>query len=639
MTQREGSDFLGLTWRDMDRWTGSRIARRGERYMRQGKVLDLALHGDGVLLAAVRGTETYETAVLMQPTGLPVSMCSCPFGPDCKHAVAAVLEYLARSSDGRKVPEAEDDDPRLRLLEALQSECDDFPEEPAPSPGSAESGIGGLLEGASRDELQSLLVEVADRVPRAGEYIADRLSLREGDADRVTGRIRKLIRELPYPVWENDLYDPGESTYTMDEVSRGMKALLDTGKCPEVLSLGRELMAVTPALIEQGYAGDSIDMALEECMDCISGALQEASLPVAGKLEYAVDVRLADGYGLWSGIAGCLEEEHPREAWSTLADRLLDRLGSPPSDDSSDGGGHSREYRRGLLIAETEEALWKAGRSGESIRLCQREAERTDDYVRLARRLIESAEYRKARHWIERGLRTAGSTRPGMFDQYLALLREMHEREESWPEEAALRSYDFVRNPDGSSYLKARSAAGRAECWQEARPALLEFLREGTLPWENDSWPLPGPGLPLDRPPRDRFPRLVPLIEVAVLEEDPERILHWYDLLVDSRGFRRREWDLHDRVAGALRGCRPDRTAGIWQTMAEDLINRVKVSAYPRAVEYLRKAKMLLEELGRGDEWRRYLEGLRREHRRKRRFLQELKRIDDRPIVDEGHLF
>ncbi len=641
MTQEKKTAFLDLTWGDIDRWTGARIARRGERYMHQGRVVDLALFEDNVLLATVRGTGTYQTAVIMQPAGTPASMCSCPFGLDCKHGVAAVLEYLARHGEGRRIPEAKPDDDRLRLLEALEEEYDDFLDEPpesAPSPTPAECGLRGRLEEASRDELLSLLLEVADRLPRAGEYLADRLSLREGEADRVTDRIRKLIRELPCPVWGDDLYDPDESTWTIDEVSRGMKALLDDGRCEEVLSLGSELMEVTPALIEQGYAGDEIDMALEECIDCFSRALREASLPAARKLEHAVDVRLGDEYCLWSSVADYLEEEHPGEAWSAMADRLLERLESRPAEAGSDRGGHSREYRRQRLVQEAEEALWKAGRTEESIRLCRREAERTDDYVRLARRLIESGRYGKARRWIDRGIRAAEGGHSVMFGQYLVLLREMHERKESWPEVAALCVYNFVRGSGDSSYLKARSAAERAGCWREVRPALLEFLREGTLPWKTASWPLPEPGLPLDPPDPDRFPLLDVLTEAAILEEDTEQVLHWYDLLVDRRGFCRGEWGLHDRTAEALRGHRPDRTVRIWQAMAEELINRVKVSVYPTAVEYLRKVKELLEELQRGDEWREYVEGLRREHRRKRRFLEELKRIDDRPTVDEGRL-
>jgi uncharacterized Zn finger protein len=73
---------------------------------RQGRVSDLAVTDDGSLIAWVDGTERYATRVVMDEDGLPDSICTCPYGLDCKHGVAVVIEYLKRIENNRRVPKA-----------------------------------------------------------------------------------------------------------------------------------------------------------------------------------------------------------------------------------------------------------------------------------------------------------------------------------------------------------------------------------------------------------------------------------------------------------------------------------------------------------------------------------------------------
>lgn len=49
----------------------------------------------------------------MDEHGILESHCTCPYGPDCKHGVATVLEYLARIGQDRPVPKADPQDKRL----------------------------------------------------------------------------------------------------------------------------------------------------------------------------------------------------------------------------------------------------------------------------------------------------------------------------------------------------------------------------------------------------------------------------------------------------------------------------------------------------------------------------------------------
>ncbi len=89
----------------------------GKNYQRQGHVCDLAVTKDGNLIAWVDGTERYVTKVVMDDNGLPDSACTCPYGFDCKHGVAVVIEYLKRFEEGKATPSAKSDDARLKLVE------------------------------------------------------------------------------------------------------------------------------------------------------------------------------------------------------------------------------------------------------------------------------------------------------------------------------------------------------------------------------------------------------------------------------------------------------------------------------------------------------------------------------------------
>ena len=117
--------FAELSWNDIDEWVGGKIASRGKRYQREGRVRELAVTQKGGLIAWVDGSEQYATKVMMEDSGLPESICTCPYEFDCKHAVAVVIDYLKRIEDSQSLPEIGSDDARLKLLE--DEDWDDDP--------------------------------------------------------------------------------------------------------------------------------------------------------------------------------------------------------------------------------------------------------------------------------------------------------------------------------------------------------------------------------------------------------------------------------------------------------------------------------------------------------------------------------
>ena len=71
----------------------------------------------------------------------------------------------------------------------------------------------------------------------------------------------------------------------------------------------------------------------------------------------------------------------------------------------------------------------------------------------------------------------------------------------------------------------------------------------------------------------------------------------------------------------------------IWKDYAERLIAEVKPSAYQDAAIYLHKAQKVMVREKKWAEWNQYIEGLRKEHGRKRRLMEILDGLGDRPVV------
>ena len=182
------------------------------------------------------------------------------------------------------------------------------------------------------------------------------------------------------------------------------------------------------------------------------------------------------------------------------------------------------------------------------------------------------------------------------------------------------------------TFQECQKAAAKVKAWPKVREALLRYLETGEPPWQQKGWPLPDSGLELPKPEsKNRFPMVNDLIDIALLEKNPERVLYWYDRLPKQR-YGGYGVDDH-KVATAVQNHAPDRAVAIWKRKAERLIAQVKPKAYQEAGKYLRKAAKTMAREGKRDEWDRYLESLREQHARKIRLMEVLDGLEDKPII------
>ncbi|MGE5294354.1 MAG: hypothetical protein ACM3VT_05960, partial [Solirubrobacterales bacterium] len=274
-------------------------------------------------------------------------------------------------------------------------------------------------------------------------------------------------------------------------------------------------------------------------------------------------------------------------------------------------------------------------REDEILPLCEAEARRTHNYGRLVDRLLKSRRHEDAERWIHEGIRATEKELPGIAHSLRQRFKAIRAAQKNRPVVAALEVEEFVTSPSYKGLVDCEKACAKLDIWSRVRGHLLTYLETGESPWKQRDWPLPPTGLDAPEPPqRLSFPLFDVLIEIAVREKDPERVLQWYDQRQKKQGPRWSSFE-EDHIASAVEHYAPDRAVAIWQRMAERLIAQVSPGAYEEATKHLRKAGAVMAREGKQAQWTRYLQDLRQTHARKRRLMEALDRMPDKPILSQ----
>ena len=331
--------FSKLTWEDLEEWAGAVIVGRGRPYQRNGAVENLAHTEDGTLVAWVRGTRRYATSVRLTKRNGLESSCTCPYWATCKHAVAVVLEYLECLKTDSAIGEIDEGDPRLLKLEAIEDEYDEFEEfeefaeeeeeenvrsKRSKPKKSRASSLRPYLQEQTKAELVALVIELADAHDAVRQLLADRRTLASGQTQKILQTIRREISALEEPVW--DEYDYRDSEASVDRLKAALKGLVQAGQADAALRLGPELLSANSQVLQYDHEGESGD-ALVACLNVLFQALEKSSLSPADQIEWALDMALADEYGLCdAGLDQLWKKRYAKSDWSAVSDRLAQRI-------------------------------------------------------------------------------------------------------------------------------------------------------------------------------------------------------------------------------------------------------------------------------------------------------------------------
>jgi len=638
--------FEKLSWHDLEQWAGSRVLSRGQGYHRDHRVRELAQTQTGGIIAWVQGGQRYATEVDFEDGEL-ISVCTCPYGNNCKHAVAVVLEYLDHVKKKIEVLKTTEKDQRLALLEGMdeedwEHEYEEEEDEEIDSDRlvSRKGGklvpvdLKGFLEGETKEQLITLVKDLSERYPSVRKDLQDRENLSKGSVKRIVGAVRKEIQELSSEPgyrnhWNHEGYTPDYS-----RVKGRLKSLLANGYADEVVALGKELLEAGIRQVEMSDDEGETGIEISSCLDIVFQALPQSSLAPVDQMLWVIDAELEDEYELCYGAESFWKKKRKVSDWNIVADRLLERLNKFQPVKGEDS--FSRSYHRDNLTNWIIRALENSGRHEEIIPICEREAVVTGSYTRLVDILRKAKRLEEAEEWIHKGIKATQKQWPGITQQLKDTLRGMREREGNWLKVAAFRNEDFLQSPSLHTFQDMKKAAEKAKAWPEVRAAALLYLEIDKLPQSDPTWPLPETGVKEDRDIRkSEFPMIDVLIDIAIEEKRPDEVLRWYDQRRSKKQLFL-GWDGYqeDQVAEAVADHYPDRALTIWKNVAEKQIALTKPKAYEAAAVYLRKVHSLLKKLKREEEWKNYLLKLRQANARKTKLIEILSRLEGRRIVE-----
>jgi len=657
MPEQKKSDlFFDLDWATLEGWAGAKTLSRGMEYQRSGRVDSLARSRDGTLVAWVNGSERYATAVYFDD-GL-VSECTCPVGDSCKHAVAVILEYLALCEKKCPVPSLTAGDSRLTLLDIPVGP--DHPEEgltaspvrsvPARSPlpqtdhcrsQKPAHTLRQYLTRMKKEELIDLIHELANEFPDVEQEMSDRRAVADADAhplvDALLADIDAITQE---EAWSNTWTGRSEiPDYT--PVRKRMEILLLMGHPDVVVDAGSILLKKGTEQIEQSNDDDgetSGEIAL--CMDIVFDALRSSSRPDHERILFAIHARRADEFDLCGGADKFLKETWPAAAWGLVADSLLCELGTcgitPGKDDFSE------KYRRDGITRWIIIALDNAGREAEATDLCTAEAELTDSYRRLVRRLLPLGKTTEAAEWIRRGIGATQKTHPGIARELQEIRREVWEKEGDWLAVSGLRAEEFLSRPSYDAYCQLKSAAEKAGVWDTVEYPVMQYLASGCAPSvtregtngallvfgqiplsgliEQGSWKL------------QKEPFFPVLIDRAIANRQPEDAVMWFDRLRAERAGSGEYYPEH-RLWDVAADRFPERALSFWMACADREAQTAQPKGYENAIGYLKKIRALMERQGKTVEWGVYLAGVRTVHARKKKFTGMIDVIEGKKIL------
>jgi uncharacterized Zn finger protein len=237
-------------------------------------------------------------------------------------------------------------------------------------------------------------------------------------------------------------------------------------------------------------------------------------------------------------------------------------------------------------------------------------------------------------------------------------LCEVARLRKQWDIVAAHAAHRFFDRPDRDAFNQLMAAAEKAGCEETVRRFAQIFLETGVSPiiatvakksggriQTAADWPLPFPDYLMPMLLSDYQMRRSPaphwdvLIDMAIADKRPDKVLHWYDKICaeQKKSSQGRSWNgpgIHaDRVAEAVAESHPLRSLEIYQQRVSQNLTQASVGAYETVAGYLRRIKPIMKSIQRDDEWKKLVEDIRLRYRNRPKFIEILDRLDDRPIL------
>jgi uncharacterized Zn finger protein len=593
--------FPGLTETGIREGATAESFRRGQDYYGSGSVFSLVRRGD-IVEAEVEGSqpEPYSIRVEFDEGGIIAAICDCPYdwGGWCKHIVATLLACLHEPGSISERPPLEQ-----------------------------------LLAGLSRDQLQVLLLGLAEEEPRLAAAIESRVALvsaASSAAAPTTGisspsrrtpvdptpfrrEVRESLRSVDYRRSSDAYWQVGEAVSGAHRVLHRAWDFVRVGD-------GRNALVVLEAVTEEFLAGfESLDDSYGDVGDFFrelgpawAEALLSADLTSPERQGWAQKLEAwqegVEDYGIDEAFDVALEAAE--QGWDFpplqrilregITDREEPELEAALWDDELvrarlnvlERQARQEEYLRLARAAGQVERyvtmLVRLGRVAEAVDYGLEQLTTTEGAQVLAKALRERGELEPALEIAEHGLTLEGRKAP-----LASWLRDLAAGMGRPGQALSAARVAFEEEVSLAAYLRVRELAG--EGWAAAQPELLDRARKVTSYYREG---------PVDILLHEG------LIEdaIAVVNEGASHMLV-------------------ERVVDAAMESHPDWVIQACRGQAEAIMDGGKAQYYDAAARWLGRARTAYRATGREGEWQEYLSELLRDHARKHKLLPMLKAL------------
>ncbi len=495
--------------------------------------------------------------------------------------------------------------------------------------------LESLLSGLNRDQLQSLLLQLAEQEPSLISTIEKQASLLQTSSSQPTTPSPKIAPKPPIAVDTKAIRRQVRSSIHSLDRMRSSEAYWHVGAVVNEIGQlveqawalikaddGRQALTVLEAITEE-YMGEWED--LDDSDGEVSGFFSELGTAwteaiLSADLTREERAQWADQFAAWQAE---LDDYGVDEAFDTSQTAALDGWDYPPlkrvlqgtiteqgawdgeppyyADDLTEARLHILE-RRGrfqeyLYLAEAEghtqeyvTTLVRLGRVEEAISYGRQYLATPEEALALAKALYEHGEYEQSLQVAEHGLSLEG--RKASLAKWL--------RDQAWSmgeKTRALTAAEVAFRDEINLENYQRVAEIAEEQWPERRTGLLDHARQ-----TKSSYPKGQIDVFLHEG----------LINDAIAALDPYASHTLVEQVVDAA------LQLQSQLHWAIQACRKQ---------AEYIMDRGKAELYSSAANWLAKARKAYQMLEHQEEWQTYLDELLSQHGRKYKLVPMLKAL------------
>lgn len=572
---------LSLTSDILFRLAGEVTYLRGLAYANEGRVKELAVQ-DGVLVAHVRGTESYTVRLDTEKPGLSYD-CTCPVGDEvrfCKHCVAVGLAWLMSRGEPLTVA------PRTR------------PADPAMD------RVRAFLERQDARALRDILLAEAE----TSDNLRERLLLREAATGSDEASLRRLRAAIDRATAIPDYAEAASYVAVLDEMVDGIDSVGRENPAAAIELAEHAIWQVEGAMQSvddsDGMVGDVLRRLQEIHFDACVAAPPDPLALARRLFEGEMRSDFESFYGAVETYGDVLGQEGLDEYRRLASARWneLPALGPGQRDENS-------RTRRWTLTRMMEMLARSSGDVEALVAVRSRDLSLPYHFLQIAEVYRDAGDHDRAMEWARRGREAF----PGDPDSRLLvfLADEHHQRgEHEQAMELVWRVFDA--RPSLAEYQLLKQHADRAHAWKQWRDRALGRLREHARERTARMARIPG------RAPDERSE----LVRVFLWEGDAEAA--WHEAREGGCSA-----DLWLQLARGREAAHPADALAVYRDAVDRILAVTGDRAYTEAVRLLPRIRETMSRVG--EDFAAYLASLRTVHKRRRKLLEMITRFEQRP--------